>query len=52
MSTAAVGPGHDTVALVPVVVSAAGCGEYLSAEEPEPFSVKPGLGVIGSGELD
>jgi hypothetical protein len=36
---------------VPVVVLAARGGEDDSAEKSEPFSIKPGLGVIGSGEF-
>jgi hypothetical protein len=43
--------GHYPVVLLPVVVFAAGSDEDRSAQESEAFGVKPGLGVVGTGEL-
>src|SRR4051812_70488 len=43
--------GHHSVILVPVVVFTAGCDEDRSKQQPQPFGVQPGLGVIRSGEL-
>ena len=42
---------HRPVVVVPVVVCAAGGGEDGAQQQPQPFGIQPGLGVVGAGEF-